>query len=59
MSGLDFTPSEEQAMVVETAHRLLRTLEPRRDQHLRMIYEEQRFPKRCGKRWPKRDCSAR
>jgi len=40
MSGLDFTLSEEQAMVVETARRLLRTLEPRRDQHLRMIYEE-------------------
>ncbi len=44
MSGLDFNLSEEQEMVIETARRLLRTLEPRRDQHLRMIYEEQLFP---------------
>ncbi|MEH6875068.1 MAG: acyl-CoA dehydrogenase family protein [Candidatus Competibacter sp.] len=44
MSGLHFTLSEDQAMVVETARRLLRTLEPQRDRHLRMIYEEQRFP---------------
>ena len=44
MSGLHFNLSEEQEMVIETARRLLRTLEPRRDQHLQMIYEEQQFP---------------
>lgn len=44
MSGLHFTLSEDQAMVVETARRLLRTLEPQRDRYLRMIHDEQQFP---------------
>ncbi len=44
MSGLDFSLSEEQAMVLEAVQGVIRKLEPKRDQFIRTLYEEQRFP---------------
>jgi alkylation response protein AidB-like acyl-CoA dehydrogenase len=44
MSELSFALGEKQEMVLEAVRGMLRKVEPKREQYLRMIYEEQRFP---------------
>lgn len=44
MESLNFALSEEHRLVVEAARSVIRRLAPRRDEYLRLIFEEQRFP---------------
>lgn len=44
MDSNSFELSQEHRMVLDTTRSLLRRLEPLREEHFRLLYEEQRFP---------------